>query len=142
MFVLDHQKMSTIPSLKEVTTQLDQWRSTRTKQGKIPDVLWKQILTLLHHHPIGRLTRALKISSGQIKNKTQQASISTKVNSKQDKFLSITIPEAVSKTEPQNSGKVEIRRPDGAVLVIEQLELTLFTHVLTQFMEGIQRQLG
>jgi len=138
MSVSDHSEISTVPSLKEVSNQLEQWRATRSKQGKIPEVLWQQILALLNHYSIGRLTNVLRISSGQIKNKMQQASISAKVNSKQDKFLSITIPGSISKKEPQSSSKVEIRRPDGAVLVIEQLESTTFTHVLTQFMEGLK----
>ena len=138
MSVSGHSEISTAPSLKEVSNQLEQWRTTRSKQGKIPEVLWQQILALLNHYSIGRLTNVLRISSGQIKNKMQQASISAKVNSKQDKFLSITIPGSVSKKEPQSSSKVEIRRPDGAVLVIEQLDLTIFTHVLTQFMEGLK----
>ena len=54
-------------SLNQVNQQFDQFRSKRKKQTKFPDTLWQQAITLLEHHSMTEVSRALRVSAQQIK---------------------------------------------------------------------------
>ena len=133
-----NQDPSTL-SLKEVNTKFEHWRSTRTKRTRIPSVLWQQVLILLNKHSIGQLTKILRISSRQIKIKMKQYSANPKHKTigKSTDFIAIDVP-SLEPLPPYILSKMEIRRPDGAVLVIEHLNPKLFSDILTQFMEDLK----
>ncbi len=55
-----------LSSVKEAFTH---WRTTRLRQGKIPDYLWEQVRGLLNHYPIAKICSTLSISTVQIREK-------------------------------------------------------------------------
>ena len=133
------QNQPTPPSLNEVNAKFEQWRSTRpSKRSKIPDPLWQLVLTLLNKHPIGEISQALRLSGGQIKAKMQLYTTNATINTnKPSDFVSITIPQATEEIDTSFSGKVEIKRPDGAAISIERLNQKTLVQFLTQFMQGL-----
>jgi len=58
-----------IDSLSSVKEAFTHWRTTRLKQGKIPDYLWEQFRGLLNHYPIAKICSTLSISTVQIREK-------------------------------------------------------------------------
>ncbi len=133
------QDQSIAPSLKEVSARFEQWRSTRAKRGKIPNVLWQQVLALLNIYSRSELCKVLKLSSGQIKTKMQlhTADATVNINSKMRDFVAINIPQVTEEIDTQFTGRVEIKRPDGVVIFIERLNQQTLTQILTQFMQGL-----
>ena len=128
-------------SLNQVNQQFEQFRSGRKKQTKFPDTLWQQAITLLEHHSMTEVSRALRVSAQQIK---AQMLKSRPNNDVQIDFVEIKRPidknEAFN-IEPQSDNalktKVEIKRPDGAYLIISQLPEAALSKLLTHFMGGI-----
>lgn len=56
-------------ALALAVTCFNEWRDTRIKPGvKIPQNLRHQALDLLPHYPISHITKALRVSSAQIKS--------------------------------------------------------------------------
>ncbi len=58
-----------IDPLSSAKEAFSHWRTTRLRQGKIPDYLWEQVRRLLNHYPIGTICSALSISTVQIREK-------------------------------------------------------------------------
>jgi hypothetical protein len=123
-------------SLEEVNANFAQWRSTRTKKSKIPDILWQQALVLLSKYSASKICKALNLSSGQLNKKIQQSTTNATAN-RTSKFVAINIPQTVEAVEPYYIGKIEIKRVDGATIFIEQLNQNVLTQILTQFMQGL-----
>ncbi len=128
-------------SLNQVNQQFNQFRSERKKQTKFPDNLWQQAITLLEHHSMTEVSRALRVSALQIKAQMNKIRSNNDV---QTDFVEIKRP--VEKSEPHNVGaqadeplktKVEIKRPDGAYLIINQLPEAALSKLLTHFMGGL-----
>lgn len=133
------QSQPTTLSLAEVTANFAHWRSTRAKKGKIPDILWQQALSLLGHHSTSVLSRALGINGEQIKSKmlAVKTNFSATPNNKPADFVAINIPNITDTVNTYSTGKVEIKRPDGAIICVDNLTYQALTAVLTQFMRGL-----
>ena len=58
-----------IDTLSSVKEAFAHWRTTRLRQGKIPDYLWEQVRGLLNHYPIGKICSVLGINTVQIREK-------------------------------------------------------------------------
>ncbi len=84
-------------SLNQVNQQFDQFRSERKKQTKFPDTLWQQAITLLEHHSMTEVSRALRVSALQIKAQMNKIRSNNDV---QMDFVEIKRP--VEKSEPHN----------------------------------------
>ena len=122
------------PTLEQIHKKLDDWRNSRTKKGRIPDNLWDEILKLLDNYPIGQICHLLRISSSQIKNKQKEQKAEFKDTKSSEQFAEITL------SEPTNfiptviaPSRIEIKRTDGASLIIEQLNEEAISRLLTKF---------
>ncbi len=126
-------------SLKKVQANFEQWRTKRPKKSKIPDDLWQQAMPLFKKYPKGKICKALKLSGGQTNAKLKSMGNNTlKIPSKPTTFVPIAVPPMIQKAEqPCVPGKLEIKRADGAVIVMEGLNKKTLTQVLSQFMEGL-----
>ena len=58
-----------IDPLMSVKESFTHWRSTRLRQGKIPDYLWEQVRGLFTHYPIAKICSTLSISTVQVREK-------------------------------------------------------------------------
>ena len=114
-------------TLDSVQRDFELWRASRPsgKSRKIPDHLWDKALKLLEYHPIASVMKALHLSGNQIA--AQRTARLTKSNSA---FVEFNIPPLTPHT---NYSKIEIKRPDGAVLAIEQLTEHALFQILTNF---------
>ena len=54
-------------SLSQVIDEFKEWRTSRKKQSRIPDHLWKHVIPLLADHPRSTVLGRLGISHGQLK---------------------------------------------------------------------------
>ncbi len=59
-------------TLETLRNELDRWRGTREKSGRIPNRIWLQALGLLDKHSMSEICRALRLSHTQLKNKCKQ----------------------------------------------------------------------
>ncbi len=59
-------------TLETVRIELDRWRGTREKSGRIPNRIWLQAIGLLDNHSMSEICRALRLSHTQLKNKCKQ----------------------------------------------------------------------
>jgi len=53
-------------------------------------------------------------------------------------FVEIKIAQPLEKNDTEFTGKVEIKRADGAAIFIERLSQQTLAHILTQFMQGLK----
>lgn len=129
-------------TLSSVQRDFEDWRKTRTKIGKIPEYLWTKALQILDHYPITEVTKALHLSGGQVaswrKQKNNVHSITPKPLYSAN-FVELKTPlVGVSSSDTNVFGKLEIKRPDGMVLVIEQLSAAAMLQVFSQFTQVVQ----
>src|SRR4051812_46939535 len=105
-------------SLAAVSANFEHWRATRDKKSKIPEPLWQQVLTLLPKYSTSEISRVLGISGEQIKNKIAiptPTDILTNHSANDFVAINIPIPEVGNTC---HGSKVEIKRPDGAIICI------------------------
>lgn len=58
--------------LDDVKQNFEQWRGSRTKQGKIPDYLWAQTLNLIGRYNMSKIVQTLGMSTQQLKSKMNE----------------------------------------------------------------------
>ena len=130
-------------SLQEMKVRFEHWRSTRVKRGKIPNALWQQVIFLTRKHSIYELSKVLRLNGTDIKSKMQLGASHpltphTKSSTYQSSFLEINIPLIEEDEVHLTTGKIELKRPDGATVLIEHLDKRIVMQILTQFMEGLK----
>lgn len=121
-----------ITQLESVKQSFDHWRSTRTKQSKIPLHLWQQVDSLLDTHPLGTITRTLGINKTQIK---ENLSHQPKVN-----FVEVPAPtqpallnEVVSIGPEKQTCSIELTRPCGSILKVSELPVAMVSQLIPEF---------
>lgn len=123
-------------TLDDVKNHFDHWRATRAKRGKIPDSLWGEVKTLIGRYPTNKIAQTLGVNAYQI---------STGVNNKTD-FTFVTArradlsPASTNHVSPcsadiKDTCSLEIHRPGGSLLKINQFPIQSLTTIINQFME-------
>ncbi len=137
---MDTLSMISLDSLDDVKRYFAKWRATRPNKGRIPNHLWDKVLGILDYYPIGEVTKELGLSGSQVSSKRKQR-IASELNlqkSANPSFVELNIsqPKPSNKPVASQHGKIEIRRPDGAVLIIDQLPEQTMLQVLNQFTQA------
>jgi hypothetical protein len=125
--------MSTgIDLLSSVKEAFSHWRSTRLRQGKIPDYLWEQVKGLLNDYPIAKICSALSINTVQIREKLLP---------KEDvaiQFVEVkeTLPIDAKSTSLRQSDvcTIELQRPCGSILKVNMMPVSIVSQLITDFM--------
>lgn len=123
-------------TLDDVKNHFDHWRTTRAKRGKIPTSLWSEVKTLIGRYPTNKIAQTLGINAYQI---------STRVNNKTD-FTFVTARRADLTTPSAKPGSpcsidikdtcsLEIHRPNGGLLKINEFPVQSLINIINQFME-------
>ena len=99
--------------------------------------MWDKVLGILDFYPIGEVTKELGLSGSQVSAKRKQR-IANEISlnkSANPNFVELNISQSKPSNKPVTNqhGKIEIRRPDGAVLIIDQLPEQTMLQVLNQF---------
>lgn len=131
-----------LDTLSDVARDFAKWRATRPNKGRIPNHLWDKVLGILDFYPIGEVTKELGLSGSQVsaKRKQRMANELSLKKSSNPNFVELNISQAKSSDKPVTSqhGKIEIRRPDGAILIIDQLPEQTMHQVLNQFTQAVK----
>jgi len=127
-------------TIESVLRHFKEWRASRPKKRKIPDHLWDKVLKLLDYYPTGKVVAALRLSGSQVAMRRKQAK-------KPPKVLPLTSPVDFVELNTQSiipgntsmtsvGSKLELKRPDGAVLILERLSEQMMLQLLNQFARG------
>lgn len=129
-------------TIDSVQRDFQEWRSSRTGKAKIPDDLWDKTLKLLEHYPTSKVVRELHLSGGQLsaRRKQRSASKSNMLSVKKPvNFVALNIPSVTASLNTHiPSGRLEIKRSDGALLAIDQFNDQTLLQILNQFIGGTQ----
>lgn len=95
------------PTLEEVATTFNHWRTTRSKRGKIPEDLIKQAVGLIGQHSKAEIARHLRINHSML-NRWLESKPDA------DDFMVLPIT-----TQPASMGMaMELSLPDGTRLTM------------------------
>jgi hypothetical protein len=123
-------------SLDSVCDEFNHWRSTKTKHGRIPNNLWLKAIQLLDRYSMSELSRALRVSHDQIR-----AKLNLKNNLTAEEpmpFVEIAVPSIKhEKTDITLGSRIELKRSDGASMVIEHLSEQTLSNLLAKFMRDL-----
>lgn len=105
-------------SLAELTRQVEQWRATRTKRGRMPEELWAAATVLAGTQGCYRISRALRLSYETLKRRVE----ATTANGREqgallDGFVEVRGAE-VGVGLSGNGPTVEVHHPGGAKVVV------------------------
>jgi hypothetical protein len=135
----DAQHLSpTLPTLDQVQSHFEKWRSTRECRGNIPPALWDQVFLLVGRYPETDICNALRISKPRL-----QSAILSKPLPSQDyqtsvDFVPLTLSQNPLPSDPhmKDSIAAEILHTNGTTLRVHSLNDQQFSNMLLIFMKG------
>ena len=131
-------------SLEQVCNNFTAWRNNKTyRYQAIPQKLWYQVLPLLKSHSIKEVSNVLDVSKSQIQRelKRQPSKPNKPNNTSPTKFIEFKIPPintTNSTISATNSSKIELKKADGAALIIEQPSVEIITLICSKFLGVVQ----
>lgn len=121
-----------VDKLKSVKESFKHWRTTRTKQGKIPDYLWEQVKGLLGDYSLAKICTALNISQTQIKEKLMpKDGIDIQFVEVKEPLPTLALQ---SQNDPSDTCAVELHRPCGSIFKVTAMPLVLVSQIIVDFM--------
>lgn len=115
-------------TLEEVKHSFDNWRSTRSKLGKIPETLWQQVLGLSSHYSNTVICKTLGVNNSQLSQHVPTHK--PKLAQEQSQFVQIPI-------QPNYVGAsgmtATIIGNDGARLELKDLNEQAFNQLIQIF---------
>jgi hypothetical protein len=70
---MGHPPAHSSPTLTEVQTRFAAWRKTRQHRSRIPEELWAAAVKLSNKHSIHRISKALKLSYTDLKERIEKS---------------------------------------------------------------------
>ena len=120
--------IDTLSSVKEAFTH---WRTTRLRQGKIPDYLWEQVRGLLNNYPIAKICSALSISTVQIREKLlPKEDVAIQFVEVKEPLSVVTMPTR----EQGNVCTIELHRPCGSIFKVNTMPVSLVSQLISDLM--------
>jgi hypothetical protein len=125
----------TTPPLETVRLELEHWRGTREKSGRIPNRIWSKAISLLDKHSKTEICRVLRINHTQLKNKIKQHDPFT---IKSDTpFYEVAMPSIKhQQTDIHLGASIEIKRSDGTLVTIRNLSDPMLMSFMTSLMRS------
>ena len=133
-------KLEHLP-LSQVIDEFKEWRTSRKKQSRIPDYLWKHVIPLLTDHPRSTVLGRLGISHGQLKKhlNRQNSKPQSKAEVHSHKscsydFIECKLP--LDKINPTNNMPcvdIELKTPNGTTLLIKMADQALLSSLIRSF---------
>ena len=115
-------------SVKEAFTH---WRTTRLRQGKIPDYLWEQVRELLTQYPIAKICSTLSISTVQIREKLlPKKGVAIQFVEVKEPLSVVTMPTR----EQGNVCTIELHRPCGSIFKVNTMPVSFVSQLISDFM--------
>jgi hypothetical protein len=122
-------------TLESVRVELEHWRGTREKSGRIPNRIWSQAISLLDKHSMSEICRMLRLSHTQLKNKIKQHDPFTiKIDTP---FFEVATPSIKhQQTDIQLGTSIEIQKPDGTFMTIRHLSDSMLINMISSLMRS------
>ena len=117
--------------LDEVKLAFSEWRAQRPKPNKIPNQLWGLVKPLLNDYPQSMVSRALGISSSQIRNNVLEKKV-TFVECETIRTTDIAEANIGAQTSLQTCN-IELERPCGSILKINSLSISEVPTLISSF---------
>lgn len=126
---------SDLPTLEQVKEQFSNWRRTRTKLGKIPEVLWEAVSHLIkeQRYTPRQVAAELGLNYQQMQSKIGDNPKQKSSPPQVPNFIRVPLPPISSSSSrppsleqkifyPRPIGTLEVVRPDGAILKASGLD--------------------
>lgn len=124
-----NKEIDKLTSVKEAFTH---WRTTRTKQNKIPDYLWEQVKGLLNYYTLGKICSTLNISTVQIRNKLiPEDDVAIQFVEIKERLPMVPMPD---QSEQSDVCAIELHRPCGSIFKVNTMPLSLVSQLIVNFM--------
>lgn len=121
-----------IDTLKLVKEAFVHWRTTRLRQGKIPDYLWEQVRGLLNDYPLVKICSALSISTVQIREQLLP---------KEDVAIqfvevkeALTVDTRITQVGQSDVCAIELYRSCGSIFKASTMPVSVVSQLITDFM--------
>ena len=130
-------------SLSQVIDEFKEWRTSRKKQSRIPDHLWKHVIPLLADHPRSTVLGRLGISHVQLKKHLNRqnpkpqskAEVHSHKSCSYD-FIESKLPlEKITPTNNMPCCDIELKKPNGTTLLIKMADQALLSSLIRSFIE-------
>jgi len=125
-----------ITTLETVRIEIEHWRGTREKSGRIPNRIWSQAIRLLDKHSMSEICRVLRLSHTQLKNKIKKHDPFTiKTDTP---FYEVAMPSIKQQqTDIKLGTSIEIKRPDGTLVIIKHLSDPVIINMISSFVRSL-----
>lgn len=121
-----------IDTLSLVKEAFAHWRTTRLKQGKIPDYLWEQVRGILNDYPLGKICSALSISTAQIREQLlPKEDVAIQFVEVKD---ALTVDTRHTQAGQTDVCAIELCRPCGSIFKVSTVPVGLVSQLITDFM--------
>lgn len=123
--------------LNDAKSHFDHWRTTRTKRGKIPDYLWDKVKSLIGKYSLTTITEMLNINTNQLR---EHLDLGKEVNfvevrtNRDSKPQAFSYHQTVAIDRHHKTCSIEIHRPTGGMLKIDDYPVESLDTIITQFM--------
>ena len=120
-----------IDPLSSVKESFSYWRTTRLRQGKIPDYLWEQVRGLLANYPIAKICSTLSISTVQVREKLlPKEDVAIQFVEVKEPLSAVTM----LTREQGNVCTIELHRPCGSIFKVHTIPVSLVSQLISDFM--------
>jgi hypothetical protein len=130
----------TLPTLDQVHSYFEKWRSTRECRGHIPPTLWNQVSLLIGRYNEKDICSKLRISKTRLKSAILEKSRPQPTPDTQTPvdFIPLTLSQTPSHSSsyPRDSIAAEIIHTNGITLRIPALNEQQFSNLLHIFIKG------
>lgn len=117
-------------TLEAVRIDIEHWRGSREKSGRIPNRIGSQAIKLLDKHSMSEICRVLRLSHTQLKNKIKQHDPFT-LNSAPP-FYEVAMPSIKhQQTDIHLGAYIELKRPNGTLLTIRHLSDSVLINMIS-----------
>ena len=121
----------TSDQLDTVKQAFSEWRAQRPRPNKIPNKLWGLVKPLLNEYPPSMVSRALGISSSQIRKNVLEQKV-TFVEC--EAVGAVDISEAnIKDADELHTCNIELVRPCGSILKINALPISVVSTLIPSF---------
>lgn len=119
-------------SLEAVKEDFDKWRRNRKKLEKTPDYLWEKVQQLTKTYKYQHIARELNLCKADM-----MSALTKRFAPETISFVEVLpepIPPMVEDALAIKSSSLEVKRPDGTILVFNHLQADQLTRVLERLL--------
>lgn len=131
-------------TLEEVKAKFDQWRTTPSKNKRMPHTLWEAASHLIKQYDYRQIAAELNLNPNRLRTVIKQYFQKKPMEVSTSDFVELSLPSfslssppslEQKKSEPLTCGTLECTRPDGAILKTSGLDSKDLYSLIQGFLE-------